>query len=99
MHRALVLSLLLAMAVNAQTQTGLETQRSTGANRELEITLRVDPAAGTQVKVPSFTAELRNIGDQDLILNLGFMLANGRKQFPDAIVLTIFDSVGKARRF
>ena len=53
------------------------------------------PAVGP----PKFRVELRNTGKDDLILNLGIMLANGRKQYPTAIVLILTDSKGKARVF
>jgi hypothetical protein len=53
------------------------------------------PAGGA----PKFRVELRNTGKDDLILNLGIMLANGRKEYPKAIVLIITDSEGKSRIF
>jgi len=43
--------------------------------------------------------ELENVGEDDLILNLGSTLANGRKQYPTEIVLILTNSQGKARRF
>jgi hypothetical protein len=46
---------------------------------------------------PKFRVELRNAGKNGLILNLGIALANGRKQYPKAIVLILTDSEGKAR--
>ncbi|HET9364087.1 MAG TPA: hypothetical protein VFP71_03770 [Candidatus Angelobacter sp.] len=49
-------------------------------------------------KAPKFRVELRNAGKNDLILNLGIMLANGRKQYPNAIVLVLTDQDGKLRR-
>lgn len=50
------------------------------------------------LKTPKFKVELRNAGENDLILNLGIMLANGRKQYPNAIVLILTDQDGKSRR-
>jgi hypothetical protein len=44
---------------------------------------------------PKFRVELRNSGEDDLILNLGFLL--GWKQYPAAIVLTLGDTHGKSR--
>src|SRR5450756_1112205 len=44
---------------------------------------------------PRFQVELHNAGDQALILNLGMMLANGRKQYADAIHLLLTDAHGK----
>jgi hypothetical protein len=69
------------------------------ANRELEINVRLDAADAGQSKVPKFRVELRNTGENDLTLNLGIMLANGRKQYPTNIILIVTDPEGKARRF
>jgi hypothetical protein len=74
-------------------------QASNLPSRELEMRVHLDGTTQSQSKVPKFRVELRNVGDHDLILNLGFTLANGRKQYPDAIVLTIIDVHGKARQF
>lgn len=38
---------------------------------------------------------LRNVGEQDLVLNLGYMLNNGRQQYPDAVKLILVDAKGK----
>jgi hypothetical protein len=53
------------------------------------------PVAGP----PKLRVELRNTGKNDLILNLGMMLAKGRKQYAKAIVLILTDSEGKSRTF
>src|SRR6516162_4503288 len=74
-------------------------QASSQPSRELEMTVHLDDTAQTQSKLPKFRVELRNVGDHDLILNLGFTLANGRRQYPNAIVLTIIDPQERARQF
>lgn len=48
---------------------------------------------------PMFRVELQNTGKDDLVLSLGMMLGNGRKQYPSAITLIIADSAGKSRIF
>jgi hypothetical protein len=68
-------------------------------NRELEITTRLDGTANDQSDFPKFRVELRNLGARDLILNLGFTLSNGSKQYPSALVLMIIGPDGKARQF
>ena len=73
--------------------------RSGQANRELKMNVRLDASAVGESKVPKFRVELQNAGEDDLILNLGITLANGRKQYPKDIVLLLTDSQGKARRF
>jgi hypothetical protein len=42
---------------------------------------------------------LRNIGDRDVTLNLGVMLANGKVQLPNRVNLTFTDAQGKTRLF
>jgi hypothetical protein len=63
----------------------------------LQLTIYLDHAERVQSKAPNFRVELRNAGENDVILNLGSMLANGKKQYPDAVVLTLVDSQGKSR--
>jgi hypothetical protein len=41
----------------------------------------------------------QNVGDRDVTLNLGFMLANGRVQLPDHVQLKFTDALGKERLF
>jgi RNA polymerase sigma factor (sigma-70 family) len=38
---------------------------------------------------------LENVGKDDVVMNLGIMLANGKKQFPTAIRLTLIDAANK----
>jgi hypothetical protein len=40
------------------------------------------------------TVALENVGKDDLVVNLGIMLANGKKQFPLALRLTLTDAKG-----
>ena len=42
---------------------------------------------------------LRNVGDHDLTLNLGIMLANGKVQLPNRIAMKFTDAAGKTRIF
>src|SRR5262249_22021599 len=64
----------------------------------LQITIsRVEVEHGIS-KAPRFRVELRSTGEDDQILNLGIMLANGRKQYPNAIVLIVTDAQGNSRR-
>jgi len=64
----------------------------------LQMTIYLDQAQGVQPKTPKFRVELRNAGKNDLILNLGIMLANGKQQYPNAVVLTLTDAQGRPRR-
>jgi hypothetical protein len=64
----------------------------------LQLTIYLDQVEGVQSKAPKIRAELRNAGENDLILNLGIMFANGKRQYPNAVVLTLTDAQGKSRR-
>ena len=95
-HKKLRIALVALVLLSVVDQSP---QASSQPSRELEMTVHLDDTAQSQPKLPKFRVELRNVGDHDLILNLGFTLANGRKQYPNAIVLTIVDTQGKARQF
>src|SRR5262245_51498654 len=47
---------------------------------------------------PQFMVALQNIGDTDFVLNLGFMLANGKVMFPSAIRLLLTDPAGETTK-
>jgi hypothetical protein len=64
----------------------------------LQMRISRDGTDSPRMKVPKFRVELRNAGDHDLILNLGSMLANGKKQYPNNIFLTLTDAQGTSRR-
>jgi hypothetical protein len=49
-------------------------------------------------QAPKFRLELRNAGQNDLVVNLGMMLANGKRQYSNAVALTLTDAQGKSRR-
>ncbi|HEX3146311.1 MAG TPA: hypothetical protein VHQ64_20215 [Pyrinomonadaceae bacterium] len=42
---------------------------------------------------------LGNVGDHDITVNLGIMLANGKVQLPDRVMIKFTDAQGKARVF
>jgi hypothetical protein len=46
---------------------------------------------------PEFEVALRNMGEQDVSLNLGIMLANGKVQLPGKIHLNLTDGSGRNR--
>ena len=62
----------------------------------LQMTIYLDEGAPS--KVPKFRVALRNAGPNDLVVNLGMMLANGKRQYPNAVALTLTDAQGKSRR-
>lgn len=46
---------------------------------------------------PQFEVSLQNIGKDDFVLNVGYMLANGRVMFPAAVRLELSDFAGHIR--
>jgi len=58
---------------------------------------------GVQLCLASSGANLelafRNVGDHDVTLNLGIMLANGKVQLPDRVAIKFTDAQGKTRLF
>jgi RNA polymerase sigma factor (sigma-70 family) len=62
------------------------------------------PVAGLRVGIlhsaPSqVSVTLENVGRDDLMLNLGIMLANGKKHLPSGVRLALTDRAGKTRTF
>jgi len=61
------------------------------------MSVSIDDSRKTDV--PAFQVALRNAGEEDVILNLGIMLANGKVELPTRISFNVTDSTGKIRRF
>jgi hypothetical protein len=96
-HKNLSVALLASLlSLAGSLSAGPQSDR---VNRELKMNVRLDSDEVGEPKVPKFRVELQNAGEDDLILNLGLTLANGRKQYPKDIILILTDSQGKARRF
>jgi hypothetical protein len=78
----------------SQTATGGESGRLNSGLR-LAISLvgtEADRPAGTE-----FTVSIENVGGSDVVVNLGFMLANGKVMFPEAVRLLLTDPQGGTR--
>jgi hypothetical protein len=60
----------------------------------LQMSLSVSKDHGGNV--PEFEIAIHNVGENDVALNLGMMLANGKVQLPVNIHLNITDSSGKS---
>jgi hypothetical protein len=80
-----VLPAIVIVFFNAQ----ISNAQSTSSQSELRAAIRIVPSGAS---TPTFEVELSNIGDHDLVLNLGMMLANGRQQYADAIHLILRDA-------
>ena len=62
------------------------------------MTIDLDRAEVGQWNTPRFRIELRNAAERDLVLDVGMMLANGQKQYPNAVVPRLTDAQGTTRR-
>jgi hypothetical protein len=62
-----------------------------------------NPGNGVQMCLTSSGSNLelafRNVGDRDVTLNLGVMMANGKVQLPNRIAVKFTDAQGKTRLF
>jgi hypothetical protein len=83
----------LLAAGEAQTSILPDPQASSVELRMSIIAITPEEANG----IPVFRVTLENVGDEDALLNLGMMLANGRVLLPDAIRLILIDPDGKLR--
>ena len=76
---------------------------SASASRRTEIVQWGQPVGDLQMSLASTDSNLqvalRNIGDRDVTLNLGAIMANGKVQLPSNISLNFTDAQGKTRRF
>jgi hypothetical protein len=57
--------------------------------------MSISATGSSKADVPEFQVAFRNIGEQDVTLNLGFMLANGKVQLPKRIGLSLNEVNGK----
>jgi hypothetical protein len=61
------------------------------------LQMSISIANSSRAGVPEFQVALRNSGEHDVTLNLGFMLANGKVQLPDKIKFNLTDATGTTR--
>jgi hypothetical protein len=64
------------------------------ANDGIQMSLSSSDPKGSELQIT-----LRNVGQRDVTLNLGSMLANGKVQLPDHIAILFTDGFGNTRRF
>jgi hypothetical protein len=94
---AFVVSLLLLGSPAVASAAGGQTWG--GGGRALRMAIYLDGVEDRRSALPKFRIDLHNAGPADLVLNVGVMLANGRRQHATAIVLTLTDAQGKSRQF
>ncbi|PWT89168.1 MAG: hypothetical protein C5B55_11840 [Blastocatellia bacterium] len=67
------------------------------ATSTLQLTLQT--TSSEKNAAPELELVLKNVGTNDVVVNMGFMLANGKVQLPANIALDFIDSFGRERRF
>ena len=85
--RPAAVALLVALGVSAGPAIEANRQEP---KAELRLSLQVEPYRDDAEYALAFA----NVGEVDTVLNLGIMLANGRRQLPSAIQLVFTDSTG-----
>ena len=67
------------------------------ANTGLRMAISSATTATETSVGPQFDIVIENVGDSDVVVNLGFMLSNGKVMFPEAIRLVLTDPRGTTR--
>jgi hypothetical protein len=93
---ALLTSLLLLGSLPAALKSSPQTLGH--ATDGLQMAIYIDQTRVSHSNVPRFRVELRTVGKDDLLLNLGLMLANGEKQYANNISLTLIGAQGGSIR-
>jgi hypothetical protein len=92
---ALVLSGGLSGCKTGGTRDSRGNQQSGAVTDGLQMSLSVSKSSNPDD--PEFEVAIRNVGEKDVTLNLGIMLANGKVQLPEKIRLNLADKSGKTR--
>jgi len=87
----IVAVLILMLSISAAAMPPVENNDCGAAVDGLQICLA---ASGSNLQLT-----LGNVGDHDITLNLGIMLANGKVQLPDRVGIKFTDAMGKTRVF
>jgi hypothetical protein len=99
------LQLLFSFAVLATTGVGVHAQPAPNWRQEWGpvisgLHMVISPATSSG-RLPQEGAEfhvaIQNVGDTDVVVNFGYVLANGKVMLPEAILLTLTDAAGKTR--
>ena len=80
---------------SAMTQYSVADRQWGNATNGLQMGLSVSTTSNRND--PEFEVAFRNLGEQDVCLNLGSMLDNGRVLLPDKIHLNLLDGSGRNR--
>ena len=67
------------------------------ANAGLRLAISPITTADGRPDEREFYVAIENVGDSDVVVNLGYMLANGKVMFPEAVRLVLTDAQGTSR--
>ena len=87
---------ILLLPISSKAQSPDNLQRGATVNG---LQMSISTVASSKTNVPEFQVALRNVGEKDTTINLGIMLANGKKQEPDKIDFILTDANGKTHKF
>jgi hypothetical protein len=93
----LVVAITLGMVQRVSSQSSPPATRVWGPSSDgLRISISTTSATPPSTS-PEFLISIQNISNRDFVVNLGFMLANGKVMFPEAIRLSLTDPAGTTR--
>jgi hypothetical protein len=97
--RAAVLTILLTIGpMQCSAQPIINPDQSWGpASNGLRMAISPVKSGAMPQLYPEFYVALQNVGHQDVILNLGIMLANGQVHLPTAFRLILTDARGRTK--
>jgi hypothetical protein len=67
------------------------------ANTGLRMSISSATTATERGEQPAFYVAVENVGNRDVVVNLGTMISNGKVMFPEAVRLFLTDSQGRTR--
>ena len=101
-HKFLIILLFLVVdgtiffLADGEAQTSIRTDLK-ASNADLKMSIAAVTVHKTN-GIPVFRVTIENVGNKDVMLNLGMMLHNGRVHLPIEIRLIITDSVGETKK-
>lgn len=92
------LLLIVAIAVDVSSGPLSAAGQSWGSSESgLRLGISLEASDTVRPKAREFLVSFQNAGDSDFVLNLGFMLGNGKVMFPSAVRLILTDPAGTRR--
>jgi hypothetical protein len=92
----LVVAITVTMAQRVSPQSSLPATRAWGPSID-GLRIAISTTSTVPSTHPEFLISIQNISKADFVVNLGFMLANGKVMFPEAVRLSLTDPAGDTR--